>query len=836
MYNYQDLELLLRTGGGDVRMVVHCHIFDQSKLGDGEHRFLFDHIEALTVGDIARWLVFSPPRAQEAVRALVDRLAKAGNPGQEVVWSLRPLAGDMEPEVLDDLVDRLRHLDDRLEPHIWQHLACQLRGMCPTFAAVARTEGAGPLALVLFDQRRDELACRARLLETLRRDSHELRTMEILKKIGFPRGDDIVPHVVLGTVTPEDPVRARASLLAWLEDHKLLHIIPPEDALPERVVFPTERESYSFGPSPERYLLELSLRWPGDDGPRSRGWYVRQFYGAASRGAAWGNLVVELMGSQTPGLQTLARGHAGGDVDLGLRILNEIAWMSMEGPVVAPWLGASILAALERHEPDAWGRAARYLDHRDWYARGVDREDVAWMRHYLYRGSISGVAFVLSPEGVPSTILLQAPAPEDAGDEFDDLILRHRHILDDDEHFGAQLASQALFRRLAALPVTSRRADRLVAMMVDHPELFQNASADDLQRLASAAQSVSPDRLPAIEVVAPYPSRDLGDRIAAYRRLGGAVADERVRDWMRAALEVPCGGDSGDPEWERTFTLAARLAAAPDLASRECVRALEAAADQLSVPSLVTLHRVVPAFITEARLVAAAEARVAAPLPQWAYGESADLPDSLAPAVRLRMRIVAREDEFLALARWLVARGERSDTLIGMFLPRLAQGAPGWQARQWLGSLLSSRSAWERLGPRVVEVAVAGEAWGFIEAIAEQSVRSATELNADPPHGLVGAIHEALAVVLIRRARCALDDGNEAAAVASLQALAALSPPSRFSRKLVRLSQSESLSKDVRDMIELNVRLHRHGTNRDASLSQVGSALALLREGTAVTS
>jgi hypothetical protein len=88
-------------------------------------------------------------------------------------------------------------------------------------------------------------------------------------------------------------------------------------------------------------------------------------------------------------------------------------------------------------------------------------------------------------------------------------------------------------------------------------------------------------------------------------------------------------------------------------------------------------------------------------------------------------------------------------------------------------------------------------------------------------------------VVLLRRARRALDDSSEPVAVAALNALAALSPPSRFSRKLVPLSCEERFSADVRELIALNLRLHRHGTNRDAALSHVGAALALLREGSA---
>ena len=865
-----DLAVLLRASKGDVHRVA-VHIFQQQRWDQDDHDLLYEHIEALTQDELMEWLACSPPRPRPIVDALLAKLPERSGLG----WlfppaCLREWAARLEPDALDDLAERLR---PRLDPGHWWHIARHLKGMSPFFHGVLSSQEDCDIAAWLFPYRRDDMACRRALCAAAASGGMQITSPEVLNKIGRDpgfhgsaqednagteegeedEGVGLLPVALVDAASPQvaRKIRAQASVVAWLESRQMLAILSPEDALPAEVWFGAAGGLDTLRPNAGRYLLTLALHWPGDAAARARAraWYVRQFLGAARRGVRWSDLVQELVGPYSRlRFDGLFTGHAQEDRALAADLLDEIAWASLGEPVVAPWLGPSVYTAFQRGEPDAWERALRFLD-RCLADPGLLQADPDEARrllaaclsldnHGLYR---------LSAGEVIDWILLRAPLPEGADERFEERLFSYHerimpHITDEFARTDL-LGLHAQFARRAQFPITRARANRLLAMALENERLMPVLLGSKLGEVAAAADPLPPEHLPALEAfLLPDYRAFARDAAAAYLRLGGAAAEVRLRAWVWAPLQGQHEDASEDASWSRApenriLEVLWRAQVDPDLLLTEDLKQeLAVHSRHLPVLSAVTLHEAAPWLLDEATLVAIAEARAEDPGEPWCRWSGVDVPACLAPAVRRRARLVAGEQEFLALARWLAGHGERPADLVSLALDRIQQRPPTDNTMEelmgWLGTVLASRRLWEQHGPRVMEVLVQQKAWMAIYKLMRDSFRRPDPARSEPvPRAkLLGAMQEALAVVLLRRVKAEIQASNAEAASASLQALVALHPPSRLSLKLHELRRLPSPSSEVSELLELNLRLLRNGTTRDATLSDVDTALSLLAE------
>jgi len=857
----RDLSLLLRASGNNARTVANCHIFTQDTLEGDDHAFLHEHIELLSADSLAHWLTRDPPRPS----IILDELISRAPEGADTSWCSFLIACGwperLNDGVLDDLTERLF---SRIGHDHWWHFARQLRQICPMFKLVLSNQADCEFAARLFPERRDEQACWALLREAAVLGDIELRSREILQKIGFPDGESAVAGAIDyrrkgGERSPQQTLRARASVIAWIEGRGLLHLLAPAEALPNDVRFASEQPK-SPPVGPDGYFLELALRWPGDAAKEARSYYIDQFLAAADRGAPLVGLVHELIGSSSRRASGLFKGHSRGDRDLARAILNDIAWRSFDSEAPVPWLTASVLDALDQREPGAWDRAIRYLDRfkTDPAAMNPDLEQRDMSR---LSGEIASVGLngIWSIDWPPHEILLGAPIPEDADDAFDLQFLGRAHLLGDPDIAGSAVIAAhtkwELFSRLASLPLTRSRANRLLAMALDDPEFLEQVAGYELNRIAAVADPVPPERLPAAELFLSRryrykPDKDanglpvqlsseesyrrmtetLTESVAAYRRLGGAEAEERIQAWLHAPLKED---ESSDPFRSTIDDVFTRLEAVPLLLTVQLRRELEARARRLSIRALVDVHKRAPWLIDQESLKTIAVDRAEDATEMWSHFGGVDLPAFLLDAVRKRAWNIENEGEFLALAGWLAKQNELVEDLVSLFLRRIGRFVPTERVIDWLATVLSSRTRWERQGPRVLEPLVEAKAWSSIYRLVYGSLprgSDTTPPNQEQVRGLVGAIHEAVGVVLLRGTRRALEAGDGKLAQAALQAMVALHPPSRLSGKLNGLRRMRRHSQDVSDLIDLNLRFLRHGSTKEATLSDVRAAFMLLEE------
>ncbi|WP_437692693.1 hypothetical protein [Sorangium sp. So ce176] len=857
-----ELAMLMRVSKGDVPKVA-LHIFQQQKLTEDDHEFLYQHIQELTPDFLMEWIACRPPRSVPIVEALFAQLPQ----GSHLEWFAAILEGwaaRLEPDALDDVAERLR---TRVDAESWWRIARHLRGMSPFFHGVLERREDCDIAVWLFPHRRDDMKCREALRTTARGGDKELTSPDVLILIGrgpvfydsasdtaavedgkVDKGDELLPVVPVdaGPLQAARTLRGRASVVAWLDSRQMLAILSPEDALPAEVPFEdsgTLNLGLSLGPSEGRYLLTLALHWPGDAAARNRAraWYVAQFLTAARKGVRWSRLVAELVGpSHGLDFEGVFKGHARGDRALAAELLGELAWASLDEPVVAPWLAQSVYAAFQRGEPDAWERAFRYLDRclADPSVLHVDPAEESSLV-IAYRSLTDG-EFRWMPAGeLVGWVLQWAPLPQSADDAFEERLFSYQEKLP--PRFN-DVRTQ--FGRRASFPVTPPRAARLLAMVLEDPDLLCELPISKLSEVAAAVDPLPPDRLPAPDMfLRPYGQASAADAVAAYLRLGGAAAAARLHDWTREPLRrerAEAGEDLlgyGLPEAPILVALQ-RAQLAPDLLLTEDLKQ-ELAARSRGLPVLpaTRVHAQAPWLLDEATLVAIAEARAEEPGERWyRWTDEVDLPASVAPAGRRRARVVADEREFLALARWLARHGNPPADLVSLALDRIVQRPMAHDAMdklmRWLATVLSSRTLWEQHGPRVMEVLVQQKAWAAIYKLMRDSARQpdpATGEAASRPK-LLAAMREALAVVLLRRLRAAIQVSDAEAASAALQALVALHPPSRLSRKLYDLKGLPLPSPEVSELLALNLRLLRKRTTREASLSDIDAALSLLAD------
>ncbi len=794
----KDLNVLLRRWKGDADAVASHHIFNQDELTEDDQLFLLEHRRTLSFHVLVSWLargVKSPPR-------VVDRLVETW-PLEDAVGPLMmllaPYAARIEPDVYDDLVERVR---DRTEPRLWWWLARSLTGMCPTFEHATKIEHAPELVATLFPHRRDERACRQEVLRLAREGGVVARG----------------PWWSLNSSDGDAPSRLRdhASIIFWMEQHHLLDELSPGEVLPDDVRFPCEQDDGLRGDEAQEYLLRLALRWPGTARSSGRDWYIGQVLRAAQRGANWEGLLYDIVGdSKERGSMKLREPHMTGDD--ATRLVDDIAWRSFGTDVEAPWIGYAVCRALLRGEPDAWESAFRFLERRDLHFGKEQLERTfPWARLVAaLHGADDEVLGQPVPWWIPRWILFQAPLPAAADEAFDDRLVSFT----DTAGTNRPAIPLAWVERLADLPLTPSRANRLLAMVLSSEHSLRVVSTELLSRLSDAAD-VPVENLPLPEVFFDQRSRVEPARLAAYRKLGGGEADERLRRWMRAPLDAPPDMLGSGP-----WNAAERMRAVPDLAAVGLTEEILLRARGKRLLDLLHFQKEFPELISDAMVVEVATARVNDMTEQWVFVDKVELPAHLADLALQRCRGPIEAQELVALGRWLLGLGWDPRGVLSCLLDRSPRLPWGWPIQDLLREILSNRARWETFGPRVVRAMLEDAAADVLWSL----VKSATaERSGEVPQGIVVAIHEAVAVVLLQRAATALAVSDEAHAVPALHALVALHPPARLSVKLLPMIPKTQPDTEARDLVELNLRLLKRSKTRDAQPADVLGALQLL--------
>ena len=840
----RDLAVLLRASKDDAFKVA-SQIFNQDKLDEDDHEFLHEHLHELPLRLLTHWLTRTPPRPGPILAALFAAVPDESSlEGWIVETTIINWPARLEQGVLDDVVDRLL---PRLTPWQWWNYAKYLKGMSPFFHVALDRQEDCELAVLLFPHRRHDGPCRDAMRAAAMRGTVMLASsLQIMEQIGHETAG--ADPAAAKRQSASRSLRARASIVVWLKAHDLLRILTPEDALPDELRFSCEGEWQWV--CPERFFLTLALHWPHDGALKARAWYIRQFLSAAHRGVPWAHLVLDLVGPGERMPHTGFKGHAQGDPQLAAEVLHEIALASMDGPEVAPWLGLSVLAALDRRVSGAWDLAFQYVDRCLADAELMSRGDPLDQGN-LYRcfEGLEGLsAWVVKAAQIPWQILSRAPLPDPLDDSF------LARLLDAWERFSRRSGDPssrdrlALFNRLTSFPLTREHANRLLAIALGDPDVLGQVERSRLHSIILAADPVPVDRLPDAEAFFGWQWREAPkEAIAAYRHLGGVEAEVRIRAWVRGPLDE--AKRSPEPAFlEPVIPTLERVQAAPEMLTDELRDELIAWCRRLAIRSLLSVHREAPWFVDEALLVEVVEQRAEAADEEWTDWREVDLPGCLQPAVRRRAQVIADEREFLALARWLRKQGEPPAELVTLTLRRIEQSATVedrmGHCMGWLAEVLASRTLWEKHGPRVIEVLVERKAWQAIYQLMLCSVRGpqspkapkapkvlkAPKAEADPHPGLLPAMHEALALVLLRRVEAALRGDHPDTASVALQALVALHPPSKLFKKLSAMRSLPLPSPEVSDLLELNLRLHRKKTTGEATLSDVDVALSFLAD------
>jgi hypothetical protein len=796
-----DLMVLMRRFKGDANKVAFVHIFNQDALSEDDHAFLQEHADSLDALALVLWLSRGCTEPKRLVDRLVEVWPRDEGTGLVMFW-LAPRAGAIDADAYDDLLERLR---DRTELRLWWHLTKSLRGMCPTFERAQRTEHAPELVAALFPHRRDERACQREVLRLAREGGVVVRG----------------PWWSMDSADGGTPaaLRDKASVVAWMEASGMLPERAPEEVFPDVVTFPCEYQRHATKHSAEDYLLRLALRWPGKDLSAARDWYIGQVLRAARRGVDWTGLLYDMVGERRAQLRFPGEDpHVSGEQ--AIRLVDDIAWRSLDTDLAAPWTGYAVCRSLLRGDKDAWDRAFSFLERRELHFDNKDLEKTfPWARLVAaVHGNDDEMPGQPVPQWIPKWILLAAPLPEAPEETFDERLLSFAETVRGE----GPVTPLEWTWRIAQLPPTRARANRLLTRLLATEGELTAVSTELLLRLAETADPLPPERLPSTEAFLGRYNNIDPSRVAAYRMLGGAEAEERLRAWIRAPLDGPVD-DLGSSAWNA----AARMRALPNLAPEGLRDEVIVRARQHRLDALIDLQKEFPELISEEMVREKAAASVDDLDYRWAAWDDVRLPAHLADFALRRCRAGIDARELVPLGRWLLKGGRDPREILGCVLdrsPRLPWDHP---MPSLIDDILSSRSRWETFGPSIVAAMLADDAMGALWSL----IRGATS-NKDgaSPHGIVVAIHEAVAVALLHYASRALDAHDEAAAVPSLHALVALHPPARLSKKLLPMIAKTQPGGEARDLVEMNLRLLRRSRTRDAQPSDLLGALQLLGE------
>ncbi|MEZ4301784.1 MAG: hypothetical protein R3B70_43015 [Polyangiaceae bacterium] len=790
-----DLDVLLRACKGDANAVALQHIFNQQHaLLEDEHRFLEEHMSSLEITALMRWLAGGAPRPG----TVIDRVVELWPDGESFValWFI-PDALRAPEEAREELAERLRR---KLDHPSWCALPRSLSDVCPTFRNAAKDEHAAELVHALFHHRRDERACRKELLSLARKGGVLVRGPA---------------WTYAAKNEPRSPLVERASLLAWMEGSGLLAELSADDVLPDDVPFPGRRASDQVSGA-EDYLLRLALRWPGRNSGAARAWYVRQVLDAVRTDGDWDGILRVIVGAS--GRTVLGLHHEPHVTqDTATQLLVDIARETFGGPIEAPWIGYEVCFSLHRGKPDAWERAFRFLGRDDLHFTGERiAEAVSWVQRLqrFFRFDSDP----LWPHQLPDWILWRAPLPEAGDDTFDEQIL---------QSFGGRSSGQyedvRLVERLSRLPLTRGRSNRLLKKVLSVK--LSLVPTPLLARLVEAADPPASELVPSAEDLLYPEGRVDAQRLSIFRRLAGPDADEKIRSWMRAPLDRP-----NEPDDMAAWGAAGRMRWDPGLAPEGLKAEILKRILREPLLDILDFQSEYPLLLGEQQILEVALSRVHDMNETWARHGKVSLPQYLADAVEQRCRATSATGELLRLSRWLLDLGREPRVILPLLLDRSPRLPWDSNVQQLLRCLLHNRSGWETFGPTILDAMLMDHA---DRALFELARFSANGPEGTTPTGITTAIHEALAVALLKRVKQRLDEGDEPGSLPILHALVALHPPARLSAKLARMKEKTAPEGEAHDMVELVLRLLKRSKTGDARLDDVSAALSLLRESAA---
>ena len=838
-----ELDVLLRTSRGNVPQIVRNYIFTQDELSDADHAFLDRHRAQLNEEDLLNWLCRRPPNSGSILKLL---LRKVTSEDLALRWAISSgsVATWLSPEVFDDLVE---HMRPSVELFLWWSWAKHIQTGCALYRKLLAEDSseAPALAYALFPLRRDERRLLGSLRDLVRTgkglDGAQLPTSPWTHS--KPEPSDLDPSAA----GERETLTRKARIVAFLERQELLSHLDPRDVLPERVRFSVEDEVLRFN-TPEYFFLSLALRWPN---PAARQWYARQFLDAAGRGARWEDLLDEMLGSRNVAVES-RRGHTS-DTAVASAVLEQVAIESWGLPNCAPWLGSVVLGRMKTGSPEEWELAFAYLDRL--LRIGRPDPEMRLLLMELRRADIPLLANV-STGRVVVGILQDAPLPAVVDDAFDAKLLSYAPLL---RPFSFGDGYLVPFRRLASMPRTAERAKRLLTMALEYTDLFHEAPGSVWEEIADLAGPIAPDRLPEVEeflhlireVDPPereettstgVPSAEhlhqvaerarINDLVAirVYRRLVGPDAEEMLRRWVWSPLEE-------EPSKRRPGALNHvfhNLKLVPEALDADLRATIRGFVDRFDFAELAELHESALEWASAERVAEAAQANVADPSVDWSW--FLDRPRSwMSKQLLFARTTVASEHEFRRILEWLRENGCREQELLPVLLAKAQkehrEDSALWDvcARQ-LGETLSSGSLWTRHGPHTIRSLLADGAWAILLGAVRHSAQGNQplgEMDRERYRTVIGAAHEAMAVVMIERLRDALRIADGDVANRALRTLLALHAPGRLSKRLYSLRKLASFSADVRELFEINVRMMRHGSARDATFTDLECALRI---------
>ena len=791
---------LAQSADDDVRAIALRRLVHASSLTDEGRKLLLEHLETLSL-DLLIDLLARHGDLNCPAR-FVDRFVAAlpRDPAQQT-WHLfalgwaQLLCSRLGADAFADFVEKAR---PRVEEHVYHALLEGVRG-CDLFNDVTakdrerprgpRHRQPGPLSTLLLDVRYDERACRARLAEAA-------------------AGEDLAELMRLTWVLARVAGCEDIGQAAWRRSLDLF-------------AFPIKRKDAS---DEELYLrsdhLDCVLAWVQEQAPDR-----------AER-LAW---LADRVAALESGEYTLKHVWRHGGATEELR--DELARVLVDRGVTPQWALPALKERLSTRSVEGWSAF------------------FAWWRRW------EAPMFLFEDRRERKAILMEAPLPEDAADDFDEAFLRcAMHLynsersqvrmlllhfkesgvedverLDDEAlesldmhpflsryvaHFYPLLTIPEVVGRLLELPLTPARAGRIARMIKDHPRLLDHPR---IAEVAAMAGSVEADALPALDAI----NLDRPGHVEVYRRLGGPLADERLRARVRAALSAapdePARRFGGLPSllWSWGWLLDVLD---DELRAEMRARVREAGFDEALRLSQSGLRLVQSnSWLVDEALLLELAARHLEQGEPWHHRE---LPPVLLPFVKERARRADDDHELVHLLSWLEDQGVPRSERMDLLLARLQRRPPSSEALTGAARLMVTRSAWEKDGPRFLrawmrwnDARMVRLLWlqliGELERAGAKGSGEASTGGAEAAREpVLWAMHLALATVALERAAAAADAGDDARVIALLNAVLQLDPPPPIVRELRRLAKRTHLSERAVERLHAATKLFKSADGR----------------------
>jgi hypothetical protein len=725
--------------------------------------------------------------ARKIVTLLVSEIPRDH---REQMFYFRDWVLEMLPRALgaDGYADLVEQLAPHLSPRIYPALLAHVRG-CPTFTAIAAHDVGGgppwarvfhqepcgvyvPLVAGLLDVRPDERAIQARL---------EARIA----------GADLGMLLRLRWVL-ESANRGDLAALAW---RRCLDLFPVVDD-PEH---PTTDE---HGSLVRHYHWQLVLAWVNEPTP-----------GRPDR-LAWLADRLALLPHFSP------TGHFPDDLttDLGNLLIDR--------GQTPDWAASLLLQRLRGGSLDAWKTVFAW-----WRPGGLYRlaHDYTECKAMVMDAPLPAEApddfdqaFLDCAEDVRAFEREQIKGQRrwrgDAGPQIDldkvhddwglELALAHQPGLDI-QRFRPLVTTARLVERLLQMPLTQPRAARLARMMCGHRELIHHPR---LLEVATASGPIGIEALPAFEDF----ERHGPVGVEIYRRLGGAAADERLREHLRRTFaEMRSEGKRFPWHWP----------CVPEIVDEDLRREMTSWASAASLREVLDLHRSAAWLAGEPMVEAAAQRQLDAGVrwdDWWFLERVAEEQPILRTFLEQRARRTDCDQELAAILAWLEKRGMPRRERLGIVLGHLEHRPPTPELAKAAAQVLSTRTAWEKDGAVLLRAIVRWSDWRALGEIWWTFVEK-TDLEK-----LLTDVHLAFATVLLEMAIAAVEAGDHDRLVATLTAVLKLDPPPPIVRKLLDLRRRDGLPDRAVLRIEAGVKLFKSGEGRTPTIDGLYEAVEAL--------